>query len=377
MHQQAEAHRAELILPYGVGTTEVTTSAQSARDVLARDNRLTKAGWKLVGKRVVADFSNDAMVDKGATLTYYTVLSLAPMILAAYSIATLLLPRDEAQTNQLLTEIVARYVPTSLQTQAEQLLLSIIGTPAQSTVALTFSVLFSLVSASAYVRSFSRNANLIYGRTEGRNIVVTWLMMWAITAVLVVGAVVIVLGLLLTENIVNAVLGPIARPLGLEDVVEYLTGIFLPVWSYLRMPVIIVVAIALISVLYYIAPNVKPGRFRVLTLGSSLALLSIGAIWYGFGLYLSRFGVQSAYGAFGTVITVLVLAWVMNIVLLEGVKIDAEVLRAKELQRGYASAHVIQAPPRSSAGVKSRLKMQRWVERSVDEIQQDQANAQR
>ena len=167
----------------------------------------------------------------------------------------------------------------------------------------------------------------------------------------------------------TAVLGPIARPLQLEAALEYLTGIFLPVWAYVRVPVIVITAIALISVLYYFAPNVRPGRFRLLSLGATVALLVIGLIWFAFSWYLSAVGVRSPYGAFGTVLAVLALVWVMNIVLLEGVKIDAEVLRAKELQVGMDSASLIQAPARSNEAVKFRLQLETWAQCSVREIQ--------
>lgn len=362
------SHRAEFILPYGPGKPAVTPPRELAGNPLARGNRLRWPGWKLVFKRLVIDFPTDAMVDKGATLTYYTVLSVAPMLLATYSIVSLLLPREEDAADSLMFELVENYVPAELQDKAIELLATIVGTPGKSTVALAVSIVISLLSASAYVRSFSRNANLIYGRMEGRPIHITWLTMWLITLVLVVGGVIILLGALLTESIVTAVLGPIAEPLQLQDALNYLTKIFLPVWAYVRGPVIAFVAIALVSLLYYLAPNVRPGKFRLLTIGSAAALTVVTVIWVLFGWYLSAIGITSPYGAFGTVIAVLGLVWVMNIVLLEGVKIDAEVLRAKELQLGWDSAHVIQSPPRSNAGALWRAKTVAWADKTAEEI---------
>ena len=350
------------------GTGDLVVSPHDYESPLGHRNRLTRAGWKLVFRRVVTDFTNDAMVDRAAAMTYYTLLSVAPMLLAGYSIFSLLMPREEDAPDSLLAELIQTYVPAELQADALKLLLTIVGTPSQSTIALTVSVVISLLSASGYVRSFSRSANLIYGRTEGRPIAVTWATMWMVTLVLVVGAVVIVLGALLTDGIVGAVLGPIARPLHLEEQLEYLTSIFLPVWDWLRGPVIAVVAIALVSVLYHFTPNVRPGRFRLLTLGSALALAVVAVLWVGFGWYLRLVGIRSTYGAFGSVLAVLVLVWAMNVVLLEGVKIDAEVLRAKELQAGIDSRRCIQAPPRSSNGAAWRLQTRRWTDRAAQEI---------
>lgn len=355
-----------MVVSYGTGDLVVTP--YDYETPLRRDNRLTRAGWKSLFRRVVTDFSNDAMVDRAATLTYYTLLSVAPMLLAAYSMFSLLMPSSDEMADSIIADLIAQYVPVQLQEEAFRLISVIVGTPAESTIALAVSVIISLLSASAYVRSFSRNANLIYGRTEGRPIVVTWLTMWLVTLVMVVGAVLIILGALLTDSIVNAVLGPIARPLQLQEELDYLTSIFLPVWAYLRGPVIAVVSIALVSVLYYFAPNVKPGRFRVLTLGSATALLVIAGLWMSFGLYLKYVGIRSTYGAFGTVLAVLALIWLMNIVLLEGVKIDAEVLRSKELQAGMDASRNIQAPPRSNRGAAWRLQTRRWTDRAGAEI---------
>ena len=96
---QGTSHRAQMILPYGTG--ELRVAQPREEEPLRRGNRLTKPGWKLVLKRCVIDWGPDAMVDRGATLTYYSVLSLAPMLLAAYSIITLLLPRDAVSYTHL------------------------------------------------------------------------------------------------------------------------------------------------------------------------------------------------------------------------------------------------------------------------------------
>lgn len=366
MAENGTTYRAELIMPYGIG--DVVVTPHDYESPLRRGNRLTKAGWRSVLRRIVTDFSNDGVVDRAAAMTYYSLLSVAPMLLAAYSMFSLLMPRKEDAPDSLLADLIQTYVPPELQDDALRLLLTIVGTPSQSTIALVVSGVFSLWSASGYVRSFSRTANLMYGRTEGRPIAVTWITMWLVTLVLVVGAVVIILGALLTDGIVTAVLGPVARPLQLESELEYLTSIFLPVWDYLRGPVIAVVAVALVGVLYHFTPNVRPGRFRVLTLGSTLALATASLLWVGFGWYLRYVGVRSTYGAFGTVLAVLVLVWAMNVVLLMGVKIDAEVLRAKELQAGFDSRRCIQAPPRSNSGAAWRLQMRRWTDRAGEEI---------
>ena len=360
-----------LIQPYGPGPIDALDRDVIEQNVLQRGNRLGWKGWKLVLARTVFDFGPLAITDRGASMTFFSVTAFAPTLLAFYSTVTLLFPTDQTELRTMIGGFIDNTVPEALQPQAMELFLTVVGTPAQSTIALTISIMISLLSASAYVRAFSRSTNVIYGRTEGRSLWVTWLTMWAITLLLVAGLVVVMAALVLREDIINAVVGPIAEPLRLQGVVNYLNQILLPVWEWLRYPAVVVTAVVLLSCLFYFAPNVRPGRFRLLTVGAVFAMLVIGAAWALFGWYISTFGVRSAYGAFGAVLAVLVAIWVMNIVLLLGVKLDAEILRAKELQMGLEAKTMIQAGPRADKAVLFQRKIRAFLERLADDVQAD------
>lgn len=374
MSQETVSHAAEFVQPYGPGQIETVEPRYARDEPLRRSNRLTKKSWKLVLARTVLDFAPLALMDRGATMTYFSVTAFAPMLLAFYSTVTLLFPADENELRDMVGGLIDEAVPEPLREQAFDLFVSVVGTPTQSTVALVISLLVSLLAASAYVRAFSRSTNVIYGRMEGRGLPVTWLTMWAITVLLVIGLVVVVAALVLRESIINAVLVPIAEPLGLTGALDYLNQILLPVWEWARYPAVVVAAVVLVSCLFYFAPNVRPGRFRLLTVGAVFAMLVIGAEWALFGVYLSIFGLRSAYGAFGTVLTVLVAVWAMNIVLLLGVKLDAEILRAKELQAGYDSEVLIQAPPRSQDAVLFQRKVRLWLHRLAEDVKEEAAS---
>jgi len=374
MSQESISHAAEFVQPYGPGRIEMVEPDRGRPEPLRRGNWLSWKAWKLVLARTVMDFGPLALMDRGATMTYFSVTAFAPMLLAFYSMVTLLFPTDERALHDMVGGLIDDTVPEALRPQAFDLFVTVVGTPAQSTVALVLSLLVSLLAASAYVRAFSRSTNVIYGRMEGRSLPVTWLTMWAITLLLVVGLVIVVAALVLRESIINAVLGPIAEPLGLTGAVDYLNQILLPVWEWARYPAVVVAAIVLVSCLFYFAPNVRPGRYRLLTVGAVFSMLVIGAEWALFGVYLSIFGLRSAYGAFGTVLAVLIAVWGMNIVLLLGVKIDAEILRAKELQAGYDSVDMIQAAPRAEDGVLFQRKVRLWLYRMAEDVKEEAAS---
>ncbi|GAB3076940.1 YihY/virulence factor BrkB family protein [Corynebacterium aquatimens] len=365
---QRVSHAAAMVQPYGPGEIGVATPKDIGGNPFERSNRVSWNGWKLVIARTIADFGPTAITDRGATLTYFTFTAFAPVLLAFYSLVTLLLPRDSARVQVSVLDAIARWVPEPLQDQAFSLFMTVAGTPSQSTIALIISIAISLWSASAYVRSFARSANAIYGRMEGRGLVRTWLTMWGITLLMVVGGVVILASAVLRENVIEMVLRPVAKPLNLEDLLEYLTNAFLPVWEWVRFPVGAIAVVSLVSCLYYFAPNVRPGRYRVLTIGAAFALVVIIAMWWIFGFYISTFGIRSAYGAFGTFLAVVVVLWVMNIVLLLGVKIDAEILRVKELQLGYPSREMIQAEPKAHDAVLFQRKVRRYIYKLTDRV---------
>ena len=59
---------------------------------------------KYMAKRVLSEFSRDGGTDQAAKLTYFMVLSIAPTLLALFSLATLLLAPIKDQIAELITE---------------------------------------------------------------------------------------------------------------------------------------------------------------------------------------------------------------------------------------------------------------------------------
>ncbi|WP_225746043.1 YihY/virulence factor BrkB family protein [Corynebacterium sp. Marseille-P4611] len=359
---------ADKIVPSTAPTVVKIEGHTDELDPLACGNRLRKESWGLVVRRVWADFFHDALMDRAATMTYFTLMAFAPTVLAAYSIATLIFSSRRAEVHELTSQFIADYVPSSMTEQAEHLVGSIIGSTAQGTFALVVSVLVSLFAASAYVRAFSRTANIVYGRVEGRGIIRTWALMWGLTIILVIGAVIVLFANLLRDTIVSGVVEPLAGKLDMQGTADFLGGIFMPVWNWLRFPLTVVIVLSLIAILYHFSPNVRPARFRWITLGSVVALSANVVVWGAFALYTQRFAGASVYGAFSLIMAVFMAVWLSNTMLILGIKIDAEVLRAKELQLGRHAARHIQAPPRSDAAAKAQARAQHDLEERAERI---------
>ena len=360
--------RPETIVPWKSSSILEVEGHDDARDPFAKGNRLRRESWGLVVRRTWNDFFHDAFMDRAAGMTYFTLMAFAPTVLAAYSIATLIFSSRREEVEQLTSQFIEQYIPSSFSEEANVVVSAIIGSSAQGTFALIVSLAISLFSASAYVRAFARTANTVYGRVEGRGIIRTWSLMWGLTAIIVIGAVIVLFANLLRDTVISEAIYPLARQVGLEDAATYLVQAFLPVWNWLRFPVTVVVVLTLIAVLYHFSPNVRPSRFRWITYGSVVALVGTVGVWGLFGLYITYLAGASAYGALSTILALFMAIWLMNTSLIVGIKIDAEVLRAKELQLGMHSERFIQAPPRSDASSRAQARAQKRLEYKAREI---------
>src|SRR5699024_11407039 len=105
-----------------------------------------------------------------------------------YAIVMLVLDQNRDQVLGVTGEFINRNIPADFAAQASNIIEAIIGTTQRSLITLIVAILFALFSSSAYVRAFSRSANALYGREQGRSILRTWLVMWGLTIALVAGS---------------------------------------------------------------------------------------------------------------------------------------------------------------------------------------------
>ena len=158
----------------------------------------------------------------------------------------------------------------------------------------------------------------------------------------------IVVSLVLTPTLVSGLLGPVAGPLRLTEELDFLLTTFLPIWGWMKWLIVLVVLVTIVAVLYHFTPNVRPRRFRWLSPGSVVAVLGIAAAALLLWTYLSRFAGYSLYGAVGAAIALVFALWAVNVALLLGAEVDAEVERARQLQSGIEAEGTIQLEPRGT-----------------------------
>src|SRR5699024_461979 len=158
----------------------------------------------------------------------------------------------------------------------------------------------------------------------------------------------------------------IASSIGAEGALSFLMSSFLPIWAWVKWPVILLIAFALLSLLYWGAPNVdKP--FRFISPGGVFAILGIGVAAVALSIYMGTVAGYSSYGAIGGIMAVLVALWVMNIVTIMGAEVDAEYQRARELASGKPAEESLTLPLRdTSAAEKAEAKHEKIVDEGRD-----------
>jgi membrane protein len=112
------------------------------------------------------------------------------------------------------------------------------------------------------------------------------------------------------------------------------SGSLLAVWGIARWALAFVVVTTALSVLYYLAPNARL-PFRWITPGGFAATVLMFAASTALSLYASRLGsYDQVYGQLGAVIVFMLWLYVMGLMVLVGVEINAVLARRAEDKKG-------------------------------------------
>jgi membrane protein len=184
--------------------------------------------------------------------------------------------------------------------------------------------------------------NRIYGVREGRPIWKLRPQMLVLTLVLVVLVAVMGVALVLSGSVAEAV----GDAIGLGHTTVRL-------WEIGKWPVMLLVLILIVGLLYYVTPNVVQPRFRWLSAGACVAILTWVVASAGFVFYVVHFAnYDRTYGSLAGIVIFLFWLWITNLALLFGAELDAELERGRQLQAGVEAEEQLQLPPRDTRRIR-------------------------
>jgi membrane protein len=312
---------------------------------------LTKPSAFYVLRKTAREFQHDQCTDLAAALTYYAVLSLFPAVLVMVSLLGVF--GQGRRTTDAVLDIASDLAPASAVDTLRPTIQQLVESPSAG-FALVIGLLTALWSASGYVGAFGRAMNRVYEIDEGRPV---WKLR-PLQLLLTAGGLVMAAAV----GFMLAVSGPVARAVG--DAIG-LGDAALTAWNIVRWPVILVLVIVAVAVLYYVTPNVKQPKFRWMSVGSALAILTWIVASLVFAIYVANFSsYNKTYGALAGVIIFLLWLWITNLALLFGAELDAELERGRQLQAGIAAERELQLPPKDTRVIeKTQAAMDKDVER--------------
>jgi len=266
------------------------------------------------------------LIDRGAALTYYSVLSLIPGLLVLFSVIGLF--GDQGTVEEVIG-IFDDVGPSDGEAAARQPLESLIRDDAQSGTLLGVGLIAVLWTASAYIGCFFRASATIWG-VDRRPVWRAWPLRVALTMGFLILLALALLIIVLTGQLAQSIGDAIGIEQGLVDL-----------YSFVKWPALLVVVTLLVALLYRTSPSRERSatHWRVLTPGGAIAVAAwvVGSV--GFEVYLNAFATyDSTYGALGTTIAGLVWLWLTNEVLLLGVELDAALEFRKDPKPGSPPA---------------------------------------
>lgn len=259
----------------------------------------------------------------GASLAYYTLFSIAPLLVIALAVAGMIFG-EKAATGQLAEEIehtVGPQVAGSLQEMLQGA-----SKPAAGSLAIVISVGVLLIGASGVFNELQTALDAIWGvkPKEGRG-VVGIIKDRFLSFTMVIGT----CFLLLASLIISTALSALSKWWTPESMPG---GTYL--WQAINALVSFGVVTAMFAIIYKLLPDVQLA-WRHVGVGAAVTALLFTLGKYLLGLYLSHSSVASAFGAAGSLAIILVWVYYSSQIILLGAAFT----------RVWAESHLGEKPP--------------------------------
>lgn len=271
---------------------------------------------------VFSRFGEHKLTDWAAALTYYSVLSIFPALLALTAILGFV--------GHGTADAIIDTISDLPEGPARDILLGAVknmkGETGAATTALIIGATVALYSASSYIGAFIRASGIILDVKETRRFFVTIPLRFGLTLILMVLAVMTAAAIVLT--------GPI-----MEQFTK-LTGFdggSIGGWGVIKWPIILLLFFSALGVLYSLGPDYEQKRFRFATAGSALAFLLWLIASLLFSIYVANFShYNKVFGSLAGVAVFLIWLYWSNIAVLLGLEFDHELARYKRVH-GYGA----------------------------------------
>lgn len=288
-------------------------------------------------KETYNQFNEDDCPDFAAALSYYTIFSLAPLLLIAIVVAGFFFGEQSAK-QQMLGQLSQNIGP-----QGAQLISEMIDRAAQRGASITasaISIITILLGATRVFNQLKKMLNRIWDvKAPERGAVRGFVMQYVLSflMILVIGA------LLLLLIVASTVLIAAVKTLGLGGAPF--------IWHIVNFVISVLVFTPLFAVIFKVLPDLKI-KWSDIWVGAFVTslLFTIGRILLGF--YLTKGSVASPYGAAGSLVVLLLFFYYSGMILFLGAEFTEVYSRlvGSRAHEGHAArGHIPAASEREAA----------------------------
>ncbi len=267
--------------------------------------------------RTFQEFLDDSPFEMAGALSYYTLLSIAPMLLVVIAAAGLILDGEavRAQVVAQISDLVGRSSALFIETILENA-----DQPRRGVIAVVSGLAITLLGATTVFAQLQTALNRVWGVEAAPNRGAIW--SYLRQRLLSLGMVLTIAFLLLISLGVSALLA------GLQGYLDdYLPGAPI-IWRLLNVVVSLGLITTLIALMFKFLPDARI-EWRDVWFGAFITSLLFTAGKFLIGLYLGQASVGSTYGAAGSAVVLMVWIYYASLILFFGAKITQVMARQR------------------------------------------------
>lgn len=278
-------------------------------------------------KEVFSEFTADNIFKYSASLAYYTVFSVAPILLIIISLSGLFFGKEAVQgrvyneLNGLIGSVAALQIQSTIRN---------IHLTGNSFVATVTSIILLIIAATTIFGEIQDSLNKMWG-LKIKTKKVWWKL---ILTRLISFSLIITIGIIMSISLIlNAIVTAFGR-----FIARYMDQFSLYLISFINDLLAFLVAAFLFSLLFKILPDAKI-KWKDVVIGGLVTAIFFTLGKVGIGFYLGKSNLTSLYGAAGSIIIFMVWVYYSAVILYLGAeftKVYANLYGGKIIPNEYA-----------------------------------------
>ncbi len=291
-----------------------------------------RSGPRALARRALSGFVDHVMYDHAAALTFYAMTSLFPAALIAVSLLSVF--GEASLAREAADYLVDRGADEATATVVRQSLDRLLEASSGAVgLTLVVAIVIGVYGASQAFSAAGRALNVVYAVQERRGLLRRMATDIGTTLLVIVLFTVVLISLFLGGGVAEDLWDSV----GLGETAA-------TVWSFARWLVALAVALLAFAIIYSFAPDVTPRRWRWITPGAVVAVLTWILASIGLAVYVRNFSTYGAfYGAFGAAIILLLWIYLAATAFLFGAELNAAIEQDEKALRGGPPA--VTPPP--------------------------------